>query len=51
MPTEDRLCSHYGLSGSGPKWMVAELFKSLQVGDRVVTNGSFLLRAAWLKAR
>ncbi|MDI1242524.1 MAG: efflux RND transporter periplasmic adaptor subunit [bacterium] len=23
----------------------------LQVGDRIVTNGSFLLRAAWLKAR
>ena len=25
--------------------------EGLTVGDRVVTNGSFLLRAAWLKSK
>ena len=52
VPTEDPVVFALRSVRLGPevggRRMVQE---GLQVGDRVVTNGSFLLRAAWLKAR
>ncbi len=52
VPTEDPLVFALRSVRLGPEVDDRRVVQEgLQVGDRVVTNGSFLLRAAWLKAR
>ena len=51
-PTEDPVVFALRSVRLGPEVDGRRVVKEgLKVGDRVVTNGSFLLRAAWLKAR
>jgi RND family efflux transporter MFP subunit len=52
VPTEDPVVFALRSVRLGPEVDGRRIVQEgLQVGDRVVTNGSFLLRAAWLKAR
>lgn len=52
VPTEDPIVFTLRSVRLGPEVDGRRVVQEgLQVGDRIVTNGSFLLRAAWLKAR